>query len=42
MKVTVIAEVVGLGWVGLGWVGLFGFHGISTIVGYIIPNPFLH
>ena len=26
------------GWVGLGWVG---FHGISTIVGHLMPNPFL-
>ena len=26
-----------------GWLGLvgFGFHGISTFVGYLTPNPFL-
>ena len=24
--------------IGLGWVG---FYGISTIVGYLMPNPFL-
>ena len=23
-------------WFGLVW---FGFHGISTIVGYLMPNP---
>ena len=22
------------------WFGLFWFYGISTIVGYLIPNPF--
>ena len=22
------------------WFGLVGFYGISTIVGYIMPNPF--
>ena len=22
--------------------GLFGFHGISTFVGYLTPNPFLN
>ena len=22
--------------------GLFGFYGISTFVGYSMPNPFLH
>ena len=21
------------------WFGLIGFYGISTIVGYVIPNP---
>ncbi len=24
------------------FVCLFGFYGISTLVGYLIPNPFLH
>ena len=24
----------------VGW--LFGFYGISTIVGYLMPNPFLY
>ena len=24
------------------WFGLFGFNGISTIVGYLMPNPFLY
>ena len=24
----------------IGW--LFGFYGISTLVGYLMPNPFLH
>ena len=23
------------------WFGLVGFHGISTVVGYLTPNPFL-
>ena len=23
----------------LGWVGLVGFYGISTLVGYLMPNP---
>ena len=31
-----IAAIVGL----TGW--LFGFYGISTIVGYLMPNPFLY
>ena len=22
------------------WIGLVGFHGISTIEGYFMPNPF--
>ena len=27
---------------GLGWlVGWLGFYGISTFVGYLMPNPFL-
>ena len=25
-------------WFGLVWFGLVGFHGISTIVGYLMPN----
>ena len=24
------------------WFGLFGFYGISTLVGYLMPNPFLY
>ncbi len=24
------------------WVGWVGFYGISTIVGYLMPNPFLY
>ena len=24
----------------IGW--LFGFYGISTFVGYLLPNPFLY
>ena len=24
----------------IGW--LFGFYGISTFVGYLMPNPFLY
>ena len=24
------------------WFGLFGFYGISTIVGYLMPNPFFN
>ena len=25
-------------WLGLVWFGLVGFYGISTIVGYLMPN----
>ena len=24
------------------WFGLVGFYGTSTIVGYLMPNPFLY
>ena len=28
-------------WIEVGMVWLFGFYGISTFVGYLMPNPFL-
>ena len=27
---------------GLVWFGLVWFYGISVIVGYLMPNPFLY
>ena len=27
------------GWIDCNW--MYGFYGISTFVGYLIPNPFL-
>ena len=27
---------------GLVWFGLVRFYGISTVVGYLMPNPFLY
>ena len=29
-------------WFSLVWFGLVWFYGISTIVGYLKPNPFLY
>ena len=26
-------------WFGLAWFGFVGFYGISSIVGYLMPNP---
>ena len=30
---------LGLVWFGLVWLGWVRFYGISTIVGYLMPNP---
>ena len=29
-------------WINLDWFDLLWFYGISTIVGYLMPNPFLY
>ena len=29
-------------WFSLVWLGWVGFYGISTFVGYLMPNPFLY
>ena len=29
----------GIGHWNVGWIGLVWFYGISTIVGYLMPNP---
>ena len=34
-KVQLIVSVILVGW-------LFGFYSISTLVGYLMPNPFLY
>ena len=38
-SVNVIAVIV-IFMYGMNW--LFGFYGISIIVGYFMPNPFLY
>ena len=36
---TILMSVSSGYWFGLVWFG--GFYGISTLVGYLTPNPFL-
>ena len=39
MKIPDKLQLVEIKQLKLSWFGLVGFYGISTIVGYLMPNP---
>ena len=38
--IEVVATRHHMVWFGLVWLGWVGFYGISTLVSYLMPNPF--